>query len=294
MAVDIPRVLVVSESRITRRVAEATFADQNVDVALASTGQQGLDAWATQAAAVVVVDLSLESPDGLTVARQVAAASPSPAVIALAGPNDAVDEDAVAAAGVRALLRKPIDSKQLMDAVWAALLAPSEMATPRPRSAMPVDPPTAPWSPAPMMPMVDDGLLPAVPPGEALERWGVPPPEAAVPPVPGSAEAGVSTLTDDDLERVAARVMALWESRLATGASAGEMLTLHAEHVAADSATAALERVAPQAAAAAAERLVRELAPRLVEQVARVVVTDVSERLVREEIVRLRSVHHAR
>lgn len=293
MTVATPRVLVVSESRITRRVAEATFADQQVELVLASNGQQGLGAWETQPAAVVVVDLSMEPPDGLTVARHLAAAPAPPAVIALAGQNDAVDEDAVADAGVRALLRKPLDSKQLMDAVWTALREPAPAGAIRPQVA--ADPPTAPWSPAPLAPAVDDALLPPpVPPGEALERWGVPAAEAAAlfaPPAPAAAPSG---LTDDDLERVAARVMALWANDFGSGAPVADVLAQRAEQVALDSASAVVEKVAPQAAAAAAERLVRELAPKLVEQVARLVVTDVSERLVREEIARMRSEHAAR
>lgn len=289
MTVATPRVLVVSESRITRRVAEATFADQDVELVLASNGQQGLEMWAASPAAVVVVDLAMEPPDGLTIARQVAASPVPPAVIAFAGQNDAVDEDAVADAGVRALLRKPLDSKQLMEAVRAALAAPA--AAPRASSERPApaELSIAPWSPAPVEAIaVDDAFMPPpVPPAEALERWGAQAPPAA-PTAAGAA------LTDDDLERVAARVMALWSSSFGGGAPVAEKMTARAEQLAADSASAVVEKVAPQAAAAAAERLVRELAPKLVEQVARLVVTDVSERLVREEIARMRSAHAAR
>lgn len=291
MTVATPRVLVVSESRITRRVAEATFADQDVELVLASNGQQGLEMWAAQPASVVVVDLTMEPPDGLTVARQVGASAVPPAVIALAGQNDAVDEDAVADAGVRALLRKPLDSKQLMEAVHTALRTPAPAAHPA-RAEAQAEVPTAPWTPAPVEPeVVDDAFLPpSVPPAEALERWGA----LAPAPAPAEPAAAAGALTDDDLERIAARVMALWSSSFGGGAPVADKLTERAERVAADSASAVVEKVAPQAAAAAAERLVRELAPKLVEQVARMVVTDVSERLVREEIARMRSAHAAR
>lgn len=299
MTVVTPRVLVVSESRITRRVAEATFADQQVELMLASSGQQGLEAWAAHPAAVVVVDLAMEPPDGLTVAQRVAMAPTPPAVIALAGQNDAVDEDAVADAGVRALLRKPLDSKQLMEAVRSALREP-QRATEHPATAALVsdtEPATAPWSPAPMAVVTDDDamLAPPVPPAEALERWGLassatPEPVAADASSPGA----VRELTDDDLERVSARVMALWTASVAGAPATADRMVQRAEQLTADSASAAVERVAPQAAAAAAERLVRELAPKVVAEVARLVVADVSERLVREEIARLRSAHAAR
>lgn len=266
MTVNSPRVLVVSESRITRRVVEMTFADQPLELVMAPSGAAGLDAWQARPAAVVVVDLTMEPPDGLAVARHLADHGGGVPVIAMAGQNDAVDEVALADAGVRGVLRKPLDSMQLVDAVRAALrdgrrLAPA--AAPWPVAVAPAEATSAPMEAAWDAPDAVDAL--------EHDSGGS-----------GQAPAPAPALTDADLERVAARVVAIW-----TGDQAREerVSTLVNERV---------DRVVPAATTAAAERLVRELAPAVVAEVARLVVADVSERLVREEIARMRAAHSAR
>ena len=104
MTVAAPRVLLISESRITRRVVEMTFADQQVELVTAGTSQEGLAAWDDAPAAVVLADITMDAaPDGLALARHVQAhAGGRPvAVLLLAGQHDVVDEAEVAAAGVR-------------------------------------------------------------------------------------------------------------------------------------------------------------------------------------------------
>jgi CheY-like chemotaxis protein len=243
MTVTPPRLLVVSESRITRRVVEMTFADQSVDLVSASTGPEGLAEWQRHPAGIVVADLAMDGLDGLSLARQLqeAGGDHPPAVILLAGQHDAVDDTAMAAAGVRAVLRKPLDSLQLVDAVRAAtrpVRGPEPSAT---AVAAVVDDAPSPL-PASVEPSAKTDAAPVASP--------------------------VADLRDEDLERVAARVAAIWSGDVA--------------------------RVAPAAASEAAERLVRELAPQVIAEVARLVVADVSERLVREEIARMRAANGAR
>lgn len=258
MTVATPRVLLISESRITRRVVEMTFADQQVDLVTVGSGEEGLAAWDDAPAAVVLADLSMNAPpDGLTVARHVHAhAGDRPvAVLLLAGQNDAVDDAEMAAAGVCAVLRKPLDSVQLIDAVRAAM-------RPGRTAVAPVHAEAA-----------VAGTTDAAPVAETVAR---------------------GPLGDEDLERVAARVAAIWGGDHDRERRVTELLAGRAEQAAAASATAAAERAAPAATSAAAERLVRELAPALVAEVARLVVADVSERLVREEIARMRAAGSAR
>lgn len=249
MTVTPPRLLVVSESRITRRVVEMTFADQSVDLVSASTGLEGVAEWHRHPAAIVVADLAMDGLDGLGLARQLqeAGGEHPPAVILLAGQNDAVDDITMAAAGVRAVLRKPLDSLQLVDAVRAAT---------RPTRA-----------PEPVAPVasahVDDAPSAASAASDDVAPAGLRTPTEAMPVATPAVD-----LRDEDLERVAARVAAIWSGDVA--------------------------RVAPAAASEAAERLVRELAPQVIAEVARLVVADVSERLVREEIARMRAGHGTR
>ena len=273
MTVTTPRLLVVSESRITRRVVEMTFADQAVELVTASTGPDGLAEWERHPAAVVIADLAMDGLDGLSLARTLAdrAGERAPSVLLMAGQNDVVDDAAVVAAGVRAVLRKPLDSLQLVDAVRSAT-----------RAGRPAEPPPASEA------VAAAGLVEAASvPGPAVAPVTVPEPVVA------ASGAGVD-LGDEDLERVAARVAAIWSGDVQREQRVAALMAERAEQVAASSAAAAVERVAPAAASEAAERLVRELAPRLVAEVARLVVADVSERLVREEIARMRAAHPGR
>lgn len=284
MTVVSPRVLLISESRITRRVVEMTFADQEVELVTAGTSLEGLAAWDDRPAAVVLADLTMDAPpDGLGIARHVHAhAGERPAVVLLmAGQHDVVDDAEIAAAGVRAVIRKPLDSLQLIDAVRAALRAG--------RAAQ------APWAPADAAVATDEPMAvvdaaPDLPPPAAVaEAPAVDSPIEETPAMYAAAADAPHTLGDEDLERVAARVAAIWSGDEDRERRMSVLLTERAEQAATASAAAAAERVAPAATSEAAERLVRELAPALVAEVARLVVADVSERLVREEIARMRA-----
>jgi hypothetical protein len=144
---------------------------------------------------------------------------------------------------------------------------------------------TAPWAPASVAEPVADDLRAAPEPPRSDAAADL---LAAFPPPEGPRPAS-NGLNDRDLERVAERVMAMWQSDVARDQRVAELVTARAEQLASSSAAAVVERLAPAAAAEAAERLVRELAPALVSEVARMVVADVSERLVREEIARMRA-----
>ncbi len=262
MTVVTPRVLVVSESRITRRVVEMTFADQPVELVTVVSGLAGLEAWDALPAAVVLADAVMTAPDGLALARHVQATAGSrpAAVILMAGQNDALDPAAVSAADVRGVMRKPLDSMQLIDAVREALRTPRSPRT-VPAGAMP------------------EGLAASTQTPREPSEPAVPEP-APAPPATAPAPAPL-VLGDADLERVAARVAAIWSGDAQHEARVQALVAARADDL-------------TTASAAAAERFVRELAPGLVQQVARLVVTDVSERLVREEIARMRSQHQAR
>jgi CheY-like chemotaxis protein len=291
MTVASPRVLLISESRITRRVVEMTFADQQVDLVTAATGQDGLTAWADAPAAVVLADLAMDAPpDGLTIARHVQAqAGGRPvAVLLLAGQHDVVDEAEIAAAGVRGVIHKPLDSLQLIEAVRGAMRAASAPWAPaEPAVVAAVDTEPA-AEPAPVAALV----AAAEEPTEVSPVTDPPVADAFAERVPVMVAAEHDTphpLRDEDLERVAARVAAIWSGDEARERRVSALVAERAEQVVAASATAAAERAAPAATSEVAERLVRELAPALVAEVARLVVADVSERLVREEIARMRA-----
>ncbi len=265
MMVAPPRVLLISESRITRRVVEMTFADQHVELVTAASGHDGLAAWQEKAAAVVLADLAMTAPPaGLELARlvQAQAGGRPVSVILLAGQLEVVDDADVAAAGACAVLRKPLDSLQLIEAVRGAVRAGRQAQAPWPAQAEAADDPEH-------QAAADD-------------------PEHRTAADDTEDQTAVA-LRDEDLERVAARVAAIWGGDADRERRVTDLLAARAEQAATATASAAAERVAPAATSEAAERLVRELAPALVAEVARLVVADVSERLVREEIARMRS-----
>jgi CheY-like chemotaxis protein len=275
MSVAVPRVLVVSESRITRRVVEMTFADQPMQVLVASTGEGALEEWRSRPAAVVIADIAMAHPDGYEVAREVRshASGEKTAVILLAAQAAAVDASLVAEHRVSAVLRKPLDSHQLIDAVRDALRS-------GPPDEVPAGPPAADDADR------DDRSRPTGSDGGALAQTF----HALLDVEQGVLPAFPADLGDGDVERVAERVASILTADPERGARLDRLVLERTEQLTAAAASEAAERVVPTVATDVAERVVREMTPRLVEEVARLMVADVSERLVREEIARLRGV----
>ncbi len=73
MSVATPRVVVVSESRITRRVVEMTFADQPLQLAVFAAGQDAIDDWQTRPPALLIADIAMHATNGYALARELRA-----------------------------------------------------------------------------------------------------------------------------------------------------------------------------------------------------------------------------
>ena len=129
----------------------------------------------------------MDGTGGLALAQhvQATAGSRAAAVLLMAGPRDVVDADAHAAADVRAVIHKPLDSLQLLAAVREVL-----------RSARPPRP-----APHPRMSSRPGRRRRRRPRVRRARRLA---PEAAAPGAPPP------RLADHELEQVAARVAALW------------------------------------------------------------------------------------
>jgi CheY-like chemotaxis protein len=314
MSVATPRVLVVSESRITRRVVEMTFADQPLQLAVFADGAAAVDDWQTRPPAVLIADIAMGPPDGYAVATTLREqpAGQKACVILLAGQADVVDQPAVAAVRASSVLRKPLDSHQLIDAVRQALRTgpPAEAPAPQPvavavaaggGAAVAV----AERDPAPAIAAgiaaADVALLlgreSALDGDRTIGAWvqeaagGRPDDgladtfhamlEVEQTPRPPASSAAAAVLGDADIERIAHRVAALVTTDQALRAQAVAAL---AERAAADAAAAArqaAERLAPELVAAAAAEFVRSIAPALVHEIAHAAV--------RDEIARLRA-----
>jgi DNA-binding response OmpR family regulator len=310
MSVATPRVLVVSESRITRRVVEMTFADQPLQLVTAASATNAASELKTRPPAVLLADIVLQGTDGFALARALRTHADGHKAVAilLAGQTELVDDAAVAAAQVSAVLRKPLDSHQLVDTVRQALragpppalaVAPAAEASPadaglalgsepveatpaaasQPLTLVPEPEPvvTAPLAATPVAPAVAESASNPSSPGEGLADTF----HALLEVEQGlRAPLAPAALDDQDVERIAARVAGL----LAADADRGARLDATVRADAAAALAAAAERaVADEVApvlAAAVEQAVRELAPALVERIAHAVV--------RDEIARLR------
>jgi DNA-binding response OmpR family regulator len=313
MSVATPRVVVVSESRITRRVVEMTFADQPLQLAVFAAGQDAVDDWQTRPPSVLIADIALQATDGYALARELRAhaAGQKSTVLLLAGQSDVVDDAAAAEAQVSAVLRKPLDSHQLIDAVRLALRtgppAPVAVAQPLPAAAgtavavAELEPDAAAAGAATMrdaQAAADDVAL-LLGRASALEgdtnagTWADAPPVAADDGLADTfhalleVEQGIhppaapsSALSADDVDRIALRVAEV----VATDANLAARLEAAIVERIAPAVTAAteraVERLAPEVVAAVVDRVVRDLASPVVESAAHTAV--------RDEIARMR------
>lgn len=319
MSVATPRVVVVSESRITRRVVEMTFADQPMQLAVFPAGPEAVDDWQTRPPAVLIADIAMQSGDGYALARELRshADGHKSAVLLLAGQGDAVDDGAVAAAQVSAVLRKPLDSHQLIDAVRHAL-----------RTGPP--PPVTQSQPLPMVDAVVGAVstavaaaepesLPAGPDKAAGREARVPADDIALllgreSALDGDAAAGAgggaptspvdegladtfhalleveqgvptaaapaAVLGDDDVDRIALRVAAVVATDAALTARLEASIVERVAPAVIAAAERAVERLAPDVVTGVVERVVRELTAPIVESAAHAAV--------RDEIARMR------
>lgn len=125
------RVLVIDDEPQIRRFLDISLRAQGYAVALAATGQEGLDALALNGADVVVLDLGLPDRDGQSVLVAMRQWSQVP-VIVLTVRSSQVEKVAVLDAGANDYVTKPFDIQELMARIRALIRshALSDEATP--------------------------------------------------------------------------------------------------------------------------------------------------------------------
>lgn len=124
------RTLLIADDSVTiRKVVEITFADSDLRVETAGSGQEALDKIARLRPDVVLADVVMPEPAGYEICLAVkASANPVPVVL-LAGTFEPFDAARAATCGADAHLVKPFDTKTLVDEVWR-LLEPRRAAHP--------------------------------------------------------------------------------------------------------------------------------------------------------------------
>ncbi len=315
MSVVTPRVVVVSESRITRRVVEMTFADQPLQLAVFTAGSAAADDWQTRPPSLLIADVAMQAPDGYALAQQLRAhpAGHKASVILLAGQSDVVDEPAVAAARVSTVLRKPLDSNQLVDAVRQALRSgppPAAVPAAQPVVSAAATVVTIESAPAPAVSAfggaeagsrsAGSDVAVLVGQASALDAEATAGARREAQPETVTAAAGLADtfhalldveqglrpslapapLDDDEVDRIAMRVAGLVATDAGLVARIESAIVGHVEPAAASAAEREAARLALELVATIADRVVREIAPALVDQIAHSVV--------RDEIARLR------
>jgi CheY-like chemotaxis protein len=121
-----PTLLLADDSVTIQRVIELTFADEDVRVVAVSTGDQAIAAMDEQVPDIVLADVGMPGPNGYEVARYIRE-TPRLAqtrVLLLAGAFDPVDRDRAAAVGCDGVLVKPFEPQQVIARVRELLERP--------------------------------------------------------------------------------------------------------------------------------------------------------------------------
>jgi CheY-like chemotaxis protein len=108
------RILVVDDEESIRRFLTAALVQLGHRPRVASTGQEGLTVFATEAFDVVITDLGLPDISGEELARRLAEQSPQTPVVLLTGWADQIKSETRTIAGVRHVLGKPISLGNLV------------------------------------------------------------------------------------------------------------------------------------------------------------------------------------
>jgi two-component system chemotaxis response regulator CheY len=119
-----PRVLVIDDSGLARRNACQILASSGFDVIEAHDGISGLERYFVDKPDVVLLDLVMNGMYGLEVLGKLLEMDPRARVIVVSADIQKPSRDLAASAGALAFVNKPLDERQLLDAVAEALGEP--------------------------------------------------------------------------------------------------------------------------------------------------------------------------
>lgn len=282
------RLLLADDSVTIQRVIELTFADEGIEVVSVGDGQQAIDRLSAERFDVVLADVGMPGMDGFAVAAHVQS-RPDPAglpVILLTGAFDAVDQARVNAVKAAGVLTKPFEPQMVIAKVREVLGGPP---APAPAAASSAPAPAASADDyferldrafATLTPTLEPRHVPPKAPAHPLARpvpGSIDAPGVQAPPPPAAASSGkgsalpapraASELADTFATLLAVETGELPPSALLAPAEPGD--------------DALVERVARRVVAEMGEGPLRALAAEIVSQTA--------ERLVREEIARIKA-----
>jgi CheY-like chemotaxis protein len=315
-----PRKLLIADDSVTvQRVVELTFANEGIDVVAVGDGAQAIAAIERERPDVVLADVSMPGRDGYEVAEFVKGAahlSHTPVVL-MTGAFEQVDESRARAVGCDGVLAKPFEPHMVVSLVARLLetAAPASPGTPAsdaaPRAGFPFDPgahvPATTTSLDDYFDRLDEALASAPAP---VPRPAEPPPSAPA-TTAGAARGGANATGAGSLADVFSALLddELGESRapaagpgLATGvppasAEPGGIVSrtpagpdeARRPVTGAEPALAAPLAISDELVDAVARRVIERLSDQAVRELVSATVLDVAERLVREEIEKIKS-----
>lgn len=185
-------ILLADDSVTIQKVVELTFLEEDLDVVAVGSGDEALARLDDLSPALVIADVHMPGADGYEVCRRVKKKDSSIPVLLLVGTFEPFDVDSVEACGAQGHLKKPFDSQELLRMALELVGTGEAVAAPAPSedgfetTRMAVQPPDIPE--------------PVTPPSE---------PAAPAAPAEPASDSGNGQLSDEDVERIARRVVEL-------------------------------------------------------------------------------------
>jgi two-component system OmpR family response regulator/two-component system response regulator CpxR len=115
------RVLLIDDDELLRELLELRLQLEGFDVTVAGNGEEGIRHLGHGRHDVIILDLMMPVMDGLRFLRSVASVNGAPPVIVVSGAGRQEHEAALVEAGVRAVLRKPVEPDELVARVREVL-----------------------------------------------------------------------------------------------------------------------------------------------------------------------------
>jgi CheY-like chemotaxis protein len=318
--------LLADDSVTIQRVIELSFANEDVRVVSVADGRRAVQWIDAEHPDIVVADVGVPEVDGYGIVSHVkkSASLKHIPVVLLAGAFEPVDENRARSAGCDGILVKPFEPQQLVSRVKELLIESERFAPAAPMKAaagggggsvrtVPVAPP-APPAPGPRaIVMEPPAPVQAAPPppspadvrtftGSGSRRHQ--PPAFEVHPAEDKLEVDHLGAMDNELphavgERLEPPSAPIWTTPLAARADADagppkvSLANAFSALLAAEQSRPSPQAhvAAPEIPEAAIEEAVRRILARMTGEAVRQVVLDTAERLIREEIEKIKAAH---
>lgn len=119
------KVLVVDDDLSVRESMSRVLQDAGYEVVLAADGQEAVEQFDSQKIDLLLLDLGLPIKNGWDIFEQITRENPLLPIIIITGQSE--QYEAAVAAGVGALMEKPLDALQLLHTIRELLTEPKEV-----------------------------------------------------------------------------------------------------------------------------------------------------------------------